>query len=338
MLNDTEERTIISEVLNSADNWNMDANRLVLRYLDPYIQNGLDAILDDGYLLYLKDVEDEMMDFLKAHITDDDALNMAIADNYGNGQMKVQIIQRLKTILLEKYKDVAPVPKRKISEYIQYADSKKTREEFEKCYHEYVRGVQELQDVALDLLEKMKMGKQTDEIKTKGAVLTIFVNLLESLKDKEFFKSLTYETAMPTTKLFYQEIFLSEDAERVLNQVLEQTTHSLLDSKAEKKHYSLEDIYQSIPNDIISYELLENEEIDPNCVAWDDPFFQSFYQLVLRFYPDEKGSEQLQQKVYYFLIEKVASFQNEFMKYFNDNDFDDEIEFLYTKERPIRRH
>lgn len=338
MSNDSEEKNIIREVLKSSDSdGNMGIHRLVLQYLDPYIQNGLDAILDDGYLLYLKDVEEEIGEFLQAHITDDDALTIAIADAYGSEQLKATIMQKLQTILFNQYQGVAPVPKRKISEYIQYADSDETRKEFDECYREYVQGIQELQDVAEDLLEKLKFSKQTDEIKSKSASLIIFVSLLESLKDKDFFKTMTYDTMIPTTKLFYQEIFLSEDSERVLNQVLMQAVDSLSSVDEEKTHYSLDDIYAAVPNAIISYELLENEEINPNFVTLDVPFFQSFYQLASKFSSDKEDSEAFQKKVYYFLIQKVDDFQREFMTFYDD-DLEDNDELLYTKERPIIRH
>ena len=329
-----KEKEIIREVLKRTENgWTVDADSLVLKYLDPFIQDGVDTIVDDGYLLYVDDIKQEMIESWDQKITDEDILQIAISILFHDGQIRKKITERIRQSLMEQYHDYAPIPKRSFQEYVQYADSSKTRKEFDKSYHEYLEAINELYHFCSLFLEKVKKMKQTEKIQHQILELELFMNELNQLKDKEFFKSLTYQSKISTDRLFYQDVFLSEDSKKTLEEVLSQPIDFTAKAQESHFHYSLEDLYQAIPKDVISYELLENEEIDPNQNNSNIEFIQNFYQLALLFCSEEMKDENFEDVVNQFLIQKVSNFQERFYDSCSVQEENEEEYSAYFKDK-----
>lgn len=338
MDNYIKEKDIVKEVLKRAgSDWDNDQNELIMRYLNPYIQDGFDVLVDDGYLLYLSDVRNEMTNYVYSFMSNNDYLKLAVSNVFQDEARKEKISNNVYEILKDKYTNYAPTPKRDVSEYIQFSNCKKIQDEFEACYHGYVKAIDELKDFTLNFLEVINSSMKVSE--NEISALTTFVDKLERLKNKDFYKSLTYGSNIPATDLFYQEVFLSEDAERLFNDVKEKILHFQLPKTKEFSNYSLDDIYAAIPKDIISYELLENEEIDPNHIVYNSPFVQKFCYLAKSLVKDAENDENFEDTVYSFLIKKITDFQEEFFNYYepdddesiNDNDFEAIEAFTYSK-------
>ncbi len=324
-----EEKNIIREVLKRSETgWTSESGRLVLQYLNPYIQDGIDTIIDDGYLLYVDDIKQEIMEEYRHQITDDDILHVAISVLFGDSQKMNQIRNRIRQFMLDKYENYAPVPKRSFQEYVKYADSPETRKEYEKSYQEYATAIQELSDFCSSFLNKIRGLKQTSLVQNQALELELFLNELEQLKSKDFFQSVTYQAYVPAEDIFYPAVFLSEDSKKVLEEVLNQPIDFATMAEQKKFHYSLEELYQAIPKDTISYELLENEEIDPDHNNTNLHFIQSFYQLALLFCSDEEKTDGFEEKVNHFLIQKVSNFQEQFCNSCSQNERDRDDDFF----------
>ena len=325
-----DEMMLTQEVLkNDETKLEADSQKLVLNYLSPFIMEGIDTITDDGYPLYLGDVEDEMTDYMISQITPDVFLKLAIASSFENDECKKTVMEQLKEKLIEHYQGYAPVPKRTLSEYVQYADSTRTRDNFHKCYLDYVKALDEVIDYCSDFLEKLATCLQTEQVQHKTNSLLSFIDQLKAMKSEEYYRSITYGANIPSNKLFYQDFYLSEDADDIIQKVIDKPIDFSALSERLSFDYSLEDIYQAIPKDIVSFELLENDELDPNSLNHNVDFIQSFYYLAILFHSND-SDENIEQKINEFLIQKVNSFQDE-MEIFYLNDQDNDMEYVYTK-------
>lgn len=332
IIDNNEEKELIRGFFNYTSNdLTKEADNLILDYLDPYVQDGIDAITDDGYLLYLADIRQEMLDYLYSHLTREDFLKISVANTFEDDKLKKEVTQRIFEVLNDKYEGYAPIPKRPLADYIKYSDSEKTKKDFEICYHEYVKAIEELEHIALDLVEILISSRQSDNVVNKSSILNALVNQLEQLKDKESFKKLTYNSSISPSDLFYQDIFLNEDSKNMINNVKEQVLDFRLPKHTEIANYSLEEIYNAIPKDIISYDLLENDEIDPNSIDHNIAFVQNFYHLASLFVKDADKDENFEDTVYNFLINKISEFQERlYDSYYPDVDEDIDA-FSYSK-------
>ena len=328
MSNYIKEKDIIKEVLKRYNtDWDNNDDALILKYLDPYIQDGFDVLVDDGYLLYLSDVRREMASYGYSCMTKEDLLKVAVANLFGDDAKKGKIADKMTKSLKDKFEGYAPEPKRQLKEYIQYSNCEKTKKEFDLCFNEYVKSIDNLKKFAINFLDVINSSIDSNNLAGQISSLIIFINKLEQLKDKEFFKSLTYESRIKPTELFYQEIFLSEDTERIMDEAIDLVMNFQLPETREFTNCSLEDIYMAIPKDVISYELLENENIDPDNIDYSSPFFRKFYHLAELLVKDADKDENFKDTVYHFLVNKIASFQKEFFDSY-EPEFDQEIEAI----------
>lgn len=333
MNNYVKEEDIIKKVLkNSNNDWNNDNDvKLILKYLDPYIQDGFDVLVDDGYLLYLSDVRREMTNYVYSCMNQNDFLKLAISNVFEDDARKESISKKITKLLKDEYEGCAPEPIRPLKEYIQYSNCEKVKKEFESCYHEYVRAINELKDLAMKTLDTISSSIEYSSSTEQLSAIIIFINKLEQLKNKDFYKSLTYDSRINPKDLFYQEVYLSEDAKRIFDETKEQIMHFQFPETKGFANYTLDDIYAAIPKDVISYELLENEEIYPGHIDYNSPFVNKFYHLAKLLVKDADNDDNFENTVYAFLIEKVSNFQKEFFDYYDTDDFDDVDEFTYSK-------
>lgn len=334
-----EEKAIIQEVLKCKDkDWNFQEDNLVLKYLFPYFQDGIEVLVDDGYPLYVQDCEKEMRDYMLSQISNNDLLEASLVLLFGDSQSKKDFFLKYENILRNEYKNHAPSYHRSLSDYMKYADSPETRKEYEDSYRAYLKAIDDLENLSVIILHSLSSSRQTKNIIDQTIAIDLFINRLELLKDKNFYESLTYESNMPVQDLFYQEVFMSEDFERILHEVINSPIKfSSLDNRSHLS-YSLDDIYQMIPEDVLSDELLSNEEFDPNNLNFQIRFVQDFYQLCLLFCSDAKD-DKFKDTINQFLMRKVESFQEQFYDSFSDNEDDDEYQdqsykhVVYVKKR-----
>ena len=86
-----------------------------------------------------------------------------------------------------------------------------------------------------------------------------------------------------------------------------------------------------IPDDILSDELLSNEEFDPNNLNFRIGFVQDFYQLCLLLCPEAQDSEEFKKTVNDFLIKKVESFQKQFSDSFGEEHEEEYHDYSYKQ-------
>lgn len=326
MINDDdyqEERKIIKKITNDTnEDESINYDKIIFEFLKPYILDGIDAIVDDGYLLYLSDAKKEMAEYLNTELFDKSKLKLYVSNYFDDKNEMNSVIKEMKKALYDKYLNHAPIPKRSLQEYIQYADSKKTDEEFEKSYYEYKNAIDDLLFYCTTIVDNLKSCEQTKKIERQTAQLKLFMNKISRLKNIDFFKSLTYKSSFPVENLFYPEVFASEDIIDTIDGVVQQPII------LSKDNYTLEELYAAIPNDVISYDLLENEEIDPNDASHSIDFFQSFYDLALQF-SNIKEKKDIEKIIHQFLINKINEFQDAFSEYCYEDEDEDDRSFYY---------
>lgn len=318
-------------IRNNQTEWTAETQNLILKYLSSFIDEGIDTITDDGYLLYLEDVEREITDYMMSQITADDFLKLAIASFFENDEAKKETMQKLKDNLISQYQGIAPVPKRTLEEYIQYADSQETRDNFQKCYLDYVKAIDEIKEYCSEVLDRLSTSLQTERTQQTTQVLLAFMNGLDTMQSEDYYRTLAYQASIPTEKLFYQKLYLSEDADKTIQNVLNKPIDFASIAPNLSLNYSLEELYQAIPKDIVSAELLESEELDPNSLNHDIAFVQTFYNLALLLCSRESDDENFERKINEFLIQKVISFQEEFSQFSLSDRYDYDIGYAYTK-------
>lgn len=327
-----DEMLLVKALLrNKQTEWTAETQNLILKYLSSFIDEGIDTITDDGYLLYLEDVEKEITDYMISQITADDFLKLAMASLFENDEAKKETMQKFKDNLIRKYKGIAPVPGRTFKEYVQHADSPETRDNFHKCYLDYVKAIDEIKEYCSEILNKLSTSLQTKQIQQITTVLLTFMNGLDTMRSEDYYRSLTYQASIPTEELFYQNLYLSEDADKTIQKVLDKPIDFTSVAQNIDFNYSLEDIYQAIPKDIVSEELLESEELDPNSLNYNIAFVQNFYNLVLLLCPKEAEDEDFERKINQFLIKKVGAFQNEFSEFSLSDKYDYDMRYIYTR-------
>lgn len=309
-----EEKKIIKEVMScTGEDKSTEYDKIILDYLESYILDGIDAIVDDGYLLYLNDTKDEMTEYLNTELSEKSKLRLYVSRYFGDENEVAFIVDKMKDILYDKYHDYAPIPKRNLDEYIKFADSKKTEQNFKKSYNEYKNAIDELLYYCEVIMDNLSFCRQTEKIKQQTAHLELFMDKLSQLKNIDSFKSLTYKSSFPVEELFYPEVFSSEDFTDTINKAVQQPI------SLSKDDYTIEELYDAIPNDVISYGLLESEEIDPNDASHTIDFVQRFYDLALQFSSD-KEKEDIKNIIHQFLIGKIDEFQDSFSEYCYEND------------------
>lgn len=327
-----EEKEIINEVLKGKEN-------SILKYLYPYFQDGIEVLVDDGYPMYVQDCEREIRDFMLSHISNNDLMEASLVSLFGDSQSKKDFLLKYESILKNKYENHAPSYHHSLKDYMEYADSPKTRKEYEDSYHAYLKAIDDLMNISVLILQRLKSSRQTETIINQTTAVERFMNRLEELKDKNVYESFTYESNMPVQNLFYQELFMREDFERILQQVINSPIEFSSLSNHSHLSYSLDEIYQMIPDDVLSDELLSNEDFDPNSMNFHIRFVQDFYKLCLFFYPGDVDEKEFQKKVNDFLTSKVRSFQEQFSESYPDinyvDDFDNQSykHYVYVKSK-----